>query len=138
MYAATFPPVISNTADASKYLQASTLARHKIEQIRQVGYTHLNRTDLTQLGVIDTTQVNTNGPFSFTVADNLVNSGTKVGYFGPATNATGTIAIGRALPGQGSSAPTLAAANQVTVSITWSGGGTPKGSCVTQTVIVAP
>lgn len=140
-YAITFPPVIRSTAHAANYLKASDLARHKIEQLRQMGYTKLTLSELKTAKAIDTTNASASGPFTFATIDNLVSTGTgssaKVGYFGPSTNATGTITVGPTSVGT-SSPPTQAAARQVTVTVAWTGGGTPSGSYTTQTVIVAP
>ncbi len=141
MYSATFPPVIRSTGHAANHLKASELARHKLEQARRAGYTKLNKDAMfDELKMIDSKTANADNSFSFTNTDGLVNTGTgstaKVGYFGASTNATGTIAIGP--PSLGASSPPETSARQVTVTITWKGGGTPPGRYVTQTVIVAP
>jgi Tfp pilus assembly protein PilV len=138
MFAATLPSTFRGSGKSANYLQAALLARHKIEQLRQSGYNHLNGSDLYALGIVDSATAGSDGSYSFSTVDHLVTSGSAIGYFGSASNATGKIFIGQALSSQGSSAPATRWAEQVTVTIAWSGGGTVAGSFTTHTILATP
>ena len=135
IFGATFPVALSAGGAGAGYNQAVLIAQHKVDQLRQAGFTQLNQTSLNRMGIVDA-QPNADGSLSFTYADNLVDNGTQKGYFGPGS--TGSITIGPALVGRVSSPPSLASAAQVTVTVAFQGAGLHPGSFSTHTIIAAP
>lgn len=89
IFSAVFPFALRTAEFSNNYSQAALLAQHKIDQLENAGYSRLDYTDLSNLGIIDTTA--TSSPYSFTSVDNLVGGGTSTGYF-PA-GSTGTVSI---------------------------------------------
>lgn len=76
----TILPVEARAPHAGgSYAQAVWLAQHKIDQLRNAGAAKLERDSLAGLGLIDTNtngtpKVNSDGSYSFTLMDNLVNN----------------------------------------------------------------
>lgn len=70
-----------------QYAQAISLAQHKIDQLRAVGYGRLTYTELDDAGIIDATP--TTAPYSFAVVDNVVSSDAAT----PLIGATATLNI---------------------------------------------
>jgi hypothetical protein len=105
-FGALFPTAAKSSKMNGNYAQAVSIAQHKIDQLRSVGYGRLNFTELNNAGIIDATP--TAAPFSFSGVDNLAS------YF-PAYS--GTIDVSYVNTPEGT---TLA---QVTVAVTWTGQG---------------
>jgi Tfp pilus assembly protein PilV len=120
-FGALFPTAAKSTKMNGNYAQAVSIAQHKIDQLRAVGYGRLNHTELSNAGIIDAAPAVS--PFSFSGVDNLAN------YF-PAY--TGTISVVDVNTPEGT---TLA---QVTVTVTWSGqGDKPTGGNATLVSLIA-
>ena len=135
IFGAVFPLALSAGGAGAGYNQAVLIAQHKIDQLRQAGFTQLNQTALNRIGIVDA-QPNSDGSLSFTYADNLVDNGAQKGYFGPGS--TGSITVGQALVGRVSSPPSQANAVQVSVTVSFQGAGLHPGSFTTHTIIAAP
>ena len=127
------------------YAQSALLGQHKIDQIRQGGFTKLTAPQLASAGLIDTnadtTPMTATNPaglpsgttsYSFTSVDGLVDSGTSKGFFPPGS--TGVLSLSPALGAQGGNAPSTTQAWQVTVTISWTGAG-PQSVWATHTII---
>ncbi len=141
------PTLTRGQASSRGYAQAALLGQHKIDQIRQGGFSKLTGSQLAASGLIDTnpdaTPVTAPNPaglpvgtnsYSFTVVDDLVDNGTEPGYF-PA-GSTGVLSLSPALGGQGGRAPTAAQALQVTVTVSWGVTGA-RSVWATHTIIAA-
>ncbi|BDI32334.1 hypothetical protein CCAX7_43850 [Capsulimonas corticalis] len=135
LFGATFPVATRAGHVGANYAQASLLAQQKIDQLRDLGFTGMNGSALYGRGVVDSATQNSDGSFSFTVVDDLIDNGNSVGYFPPGS--TGKIWISQALTSTGSNAPTLAQAVQATVTIAWQGGSQSSGNFTTHTIIAA-
>lgn len=146
VFAATFPLALRAASMGNNYNQAAFLAQHKIDQLRALGWgTIINSSllsgassttdianganlDGTDPQIIDNNQ--TTAPWSFTTTDNLTS-------FFP-TGSTGTLTI---TPDTNSPncSPTVTSScdvANVTVTITWSGGGLASGSYKTTAKII--
>ena len=141
IFGAVLPVALRGANQSDTYIQATLLAQHKIDQLRQAGYNSLDVNTLRSLGVIDGTN-NVDGSFAFTYVDNLVDNNGKKGYFGSASGtpqATGSIVIGQALPQLAANAPSTLRGWQATVTIRWNdASGRHPGSYITHTIIAAP
>lgn len=150
LFGALMPIAGLGSRSSGSYAQAALLAQHKVDQVRQGGFHNLTGSQLVNMGIIDanadgtpmTTAVPSGLPagttsYSFTAVDTLVDSGTNKGYF--PTGAQGVISLSPALSGQGGSAPQVAQALQVTVTLTWpkSVGATSNGSAYSTHTILA-
>ena len=135
LFGAAFPMALSAGGSGAAYNQAALIAQHKIDQLRQAGFSQLNQPTLYTMGIVDSTP-SVNGTMTFTNTDTLVDNGTAKGFFGPGS--TGTITIGQALAGQGNNAPPTLRALQVTVTVSWLGAGLHPGTFSTHTIIAAP
>jgi prepilin-type N-terminal cleavage/methylation domain-containing protein len=77
VFAALFPAAARTSRMNNNYAQAVSLAQHKIDQLRAVGYGRLNYTDLLAAGIIDASPVTS--PYRFDqqsvadTADDLAN-----------------------------------------------------------------
>jgi len=130
MFAAVFPMAVRGAQYSSNYAQATLLAQHKMDQLRSAGYTKaMTPSTLVSLNIIDSTTPNADGSYSFTSVDNLVSSGSVVGYFPPGSQGTVTITnyTNGSVP-----AGTMAF---VKVKINWIGGGVSSGSYTLTTMI---
>ena len=100
VFGATFPIALSAGGAGAGYNQAILIAQHKVDQLREAGFSQLNQTSLNRMGIVDA-QPNSDGSLSFTYVDNLVDNGTQKGYFGPGS--VGSITVGPELVGRVSS-----------------------------------
>jgi type II secretory pathway pseudopilin PulG len=154
MFAAVFPTAMRAGELSNRYSQASLLAQHKLNQLRQAGYAKLDYTDLNGLGFVDTmSSPPTSYPciFSFTQSDDLVPNSNGKGYFPSGTVGTITISNYESATTPTSStlpvnSPALAGSNTsitsgnmklVTVTISWPGQGGANGSYTASTMIVS-
>lgn len=104
---AIFPISAVSSKMNGNYAQAISLAQHKIDQMRAVGYGRLNYDDLNSSGIIDDSP--TKNPYKFNQVDNLSD-------FLPSSNGTINITESNLLPG-------LNGVKQVEVTITWASVG---------------
>ena len=94
LFGALVPIADQGSRSGSGYAQAALLAQHKIDQVRQGGFSKLNAGQMVTMGIIDAnangTPMTTATPaglpagatsYSFTGVDNLVDSGANKGYF---------------------------------------------------------
>ena len=135
LFGATFPVATRAGHVGANYAQASLLAQQKIDQLRDIGFSGMTGSALYGRSITDSATPNSDGSFSFTVVDDLINNGSNIGYF-PA-GSTGKIWISQALTSAGTNAPSLAQAVQVTVTIACQGGTQSPGSFTTHTIIAA-
>ena len=151
---AIFPVATRAGHVGGNYSEASFLAQHKIDQLRNLGAAKLDGTTLAGQGVIDT---NNGAPiivpnpagvpasmvsYSFTLTDNLVdntkNGVSFVGFF-PA-GSTGTVSVGdyhdltAASNGTNVVIPATVM-KSVTVTITWAGPNQGNGTLTTHTAM---
>jgi type II secretory pathway pseudopilin PulG len=153
LFGATFPMATRASHMSNDYAQASLLAQHKIDQIREFGIKNLNPVGsnawpqaLVQAGVFDSNPVQDaqgGWTFSFTTVDNLVdNVKSGVTYTGlyPA-GSIGTVTIDP-LPTSGLSWNTSAVspgqARLITVTLTWQGGNQSSGRLTVHSIIASP
>lgn len=135
----TIFPVATRAGHAGgNYAQATFLAQHKIDQLRNAGAAKLDGISLAGLGLIDrnsngTPIVNANGSFSFTLTDNLVdntkNSVFYPGFFPPGS--TGTILITNSFAVNGITTTT----KLITVTLSWANGSATGATYSTHTAI---
>jgi type II secretory pathway pseudopilin PulG len=154
MFAAVFPTAMRAGEISNRYAQASLLAQHKLNQLRQAGYSKLDYTHLSGLGFVDTmASPPTSYPciLSFTQVEDLVPNSNGKGYFPSGTVGTITISNYESTTAPTSTTlpvntPPLAGSNTnisasnmmlVTVSIIWPGQGGAGGSYTTSTMIVS-
>lgn len=139
LFSALIPVAARGGRQGNGYAQAALLAQHKIDQLRQGGFTKMNATQLVNMKIIDSDTSGNPVPaaapaglpagtvsYSFADVDNLADDALNQGYF--AAGAQGVLSLSPALSGQGGSAPTAAQAAQVTVTITWANGGQSAGT----------
>lgn len=107
MFAALMPMSAKTQTMVECYQQATSLAQHKIDQLRAVGYGRLTYDELSDAEIIDASP--TASPFSFKTADGLLNI-----Y----KNATGTITV----------SDYSSDIKQVVVALTWTGAGVTQGN----------
>lgn len=146
MFAAIFPVSFRSSGKSADYIQAAIIARHKMDQIRQAGYTHLDGASLKGLQIVDSDTPDANGFYSFAATDGLVNKDTLTSFFGDASNCTATIKIVPALSVEinGVAVPTVPTppadrwAKQVTVHLSWSGRANHSGDYTAHTIIASP
>lgn len=133
LFAALVPIASQGGRSGNSYAQASLLAQHKIDQVRQGGFNKLTGGQMVSMGVIDanadgtpmTATVPTGLPagtvsYSFTGVDTLVDNGANKGYF--PSGSLGVLSLSPALVGQGGRAPSAAQAVQVTITLSWPSG----------------
>jgi prepilin-type N-terminal cleavage/methylation domain-containing protein len=101
-FAALFPVAAKSSKMTGNYAQAVSIAQHKIDQLRAIGYGRLNYTEMLNAGIIDAAPGS--DPYEFDVIDNLA------GYF---PIYTGTISL----------ATEAADLTRVTVTVAWQGQG---------------
>ena len=138
MFAAVFPMAVRGAQHGNTYSQAAAIAQRKIDQLRSAGYSRLDSTDLTALGVVN--GQNANGTYDFTTQDNLTGTG---GFFtAPAAGGVGTVAVSDYAsdvttqdPNAAGSLPGTGNAAMVTVTLSW--GGVDKGSYSASALIVS-
>jgi prepilin-type N-terminal cleavage/methylation domain-containing protein len=110
--AATIPVAARSSGMCGLHAQALSLAQHKIDQCRAVGYGRLTYAELKSAGVIDASP--TISPFSFVTIDDMTYStGNSDGFF---RQPTGTITVADESTGL----------QRVTVTITWQGDGSKQ------------
>jgi len=113
IFSAVFPFALRTAEFSNNYSQAALLAQHKIDELQTAGYSRLDYTDLSSLGIIDASP--NASPYSFTTVDNLDGGGANHGYF--PVGSTGTITIVD-YHTMNSSVPT-GKMDYVTINITW-------------------
>jgi len=113
VFAAVFPFAIRTAQFSNNYSQAALLAQHKLDQLQTAGYSRLDYSDLSGLGIIDSAQQTS--PYTFTGVDNLVGSGSGQGFFPPGSSGIISIVDYHTVN------PSMAAGQMdyVTVTITW-------------------
>lgn len=158
LFGAIFPISTRAGHTGGNYAEASFLAQHKIDQIRNLGFAKLDGLHLAGQGVVDTnsdgTPVTVPNPaglpantvsYSFTLADNLVNN-TKSGIFYPGffpAGGTGIVSIGdyhdlaAAAPHGTNITVPATVLKCVTVTITWAGSNQGNGNLTTHTALSA-
>jgi len=134
MFAAAFPVAVRAARISNNYAQATELAQHKIDHLRSASYSNLSSVSILQgRGIIDSPQptgypiTNPTGfttgsaQYTFTTTDSLTN------YFPPGSTGVVTISPDSAAPsGQ---------MKDVTVTISWTGGGASSGQYTARTKI---
>jgi prepilin-type N-terminal cleavage/methylation domain-containing protein len=129
MFAAVFPFAIRGAEHSTNYSQAVLIAQHKVDQIKAAGFSHLDYTDLSGLGIVDA--VPSSSPYSFTGVDDLDAGISTNGFFPPGSTGTITIVdystINAAVPS--------GVIDYVTVNIKWAGSGISAGSYQVATLI---
>lgn len=130
MFAAVIPAANRSTRYSNSYVMASQLAQHKIDQIRDAGFTRCNGDNLAQDGLIDSaTPFAINGTarsFEFTDADSLLE------YF--PDGASGIVTIDNYLPSYNGSEYSI---RQVQVEVRWREGNGPENSYSTAALLAA-
>jgi prepilin-type N-terminal cleavage/methylation domain-containing protein len=101
-FSAMMPMAAKGSHMVSNYQQASSLVQNKIDEIRAVGYGRIDYTDLLAAGIIDSSP--TSSPYSFTGVGGLDTI---------LPGASGTISVSNY-------STTI---KQVTVTVSWAGGG---------------
>jgi len=111
-------PVSAKAAKMNgNYAQAVSIAQHKVDQLRAVGYGRLNYTDLRAAGVIDASP--TAAPFKFDTTEGLAN------YFPVFTSSITFTDVATDL-------------KQATVTVSWTGqGDKPTQGSATLVVLIA-
>ena len=150
LFGATFPVATRAGHVGSNYSQATFIAQHKIDQLRDIGFAKTDGNSLAGQGLIDissggvpivvanpTGQPSTAVTYNFTLTDNLV-ANTKGSVLYPGfypVGSTGTISIVdyHAV----NTAVVAATATMITVTISWSGGPQGSGLFTTHTVVSA-
>lgn len=129
MFAAVFPLAVRTALFSNNYAQAVALCQHKMDQLRQEGFTNLSDTGnvLSSDSVIDATTPPTAYPYSytFTTCDNLAS------YY--PSGATGTITINQATNTAGSAMTTV---DTVAITIQWTTGSKGTSSYTLNAMIV--
>jgi type II secretory pathway pseudopilin PulG len=69
VFTASFPVAKRGSRVVGNYAQAISIAQHKIDQLRAIGYGRLNYTELRSASAIDVSP--TSSPYKFTTVDNL-------------------------------------------------------------------
>lgn len=113
VFAAVFPFAVRTAQFSNNYAQASLIAQRKIDQLLAAGHDKLDYTDLSGLGIIDTTA--TSSPYSFTTVDNLVGGNGSTGYFMPGSTGAVTIVDYHTV----NSSVTAGQMDYVTVTLKW-------------------
>ena len=148
LFGATFPVATRAGHVGSNYSQATFIAQHKVDQLRDIGFAKLDGNSLASQGLIDissggvpivaanpTGQPSTAVTYSFTLTDNLV-ANTKGSVLYPGfypVGSTGTISIVDYHAVNAAVAATTV--TMVTVTISWDGGPQGSGSFTTHTVV---
>ena len=130
LFGALVPIAGQGGRSGSSYAQASLLAQHKIDQVRQGGFNKLTGSQMVSMGIIDANADGT--PMTVTAPAGLPAGTTSYSFTGWTTwwttartqgffpaGSQGILSLSPALSGQGGNAPTAAQALQVTVTLTW-------------------
>lgn len=122
IFAAVFPFALRTSAFSNNYSQAALIAQHKIDQLQNAGYARMDFTDLSGLGIIDSST--TSSPYTFTTVDNLIGGTGKTGFFPAGSTGTVTIVDYHTL----NSGIPAGKMDYVTVTITWTSYTGSNGS----------
>ncbi len=123
VFAALFPAAAKTSKMNNQYAQAVSLAQHKVDQMRAVGYGRLNYTDLLAAGIIDASP--TTSPYKFD-QQSATDAADDLSNFFPADTSSITV---------GDEDTDL---KRVTVTLNWTGDGSKQtAGSVTLVALIA-
>jgi len=132
MIAAVVPTAVRSARQGNTYALATSLVRHKIDQLQKAGYDKMNGPGLGQndTDIVDGTPTNANANGTADITFNFATTDKLAQVF--PSGATGTI---RVKPYSPSVSGTTASVIQATVTVTWREAGRPVSSVSMTTLI---